>query len=58
MHSVSCANTYHDVTDLISHMMFKNKSLLYLEKGTYFLFDIKKFLNCALDGTFSEGIIT
>ena len=25
MHPVSCANTHHNITDLVSHMMVKNK---------------------------------
>ena len=51
MHALSCTNTYH-VTDLVSHMMVKNKSLVYLENRTCFFYEKEKFLNCALDGTF------
>ena len=52
MHLVSCTNTHRDVTDLVNHGMVKNTKLEYLEKGTYFLYEIKKFIICALDGTF------
>ena len=36
MHSVSWANTHLDTTNLVSHMMVKNKSLVYLEKEHIF----------------------
>ena len=52
MHHISCTNTHRDITDLVNHGMVKNTKLEYLEKGTYFLYEIKKFIICALDGTF------
>ena len=37
------ANTHHDVTDLVNHLMFKNTKLEYLQKGTFLRY--KKILN-------------
>ena len=34
MHLASCANTHHDVTDLVNHGVFKNAKLEYPENGT------------------------
>ena len=34
MHLASCANTHHEVTDLVNHGVFKNAILEYLESGT------------------------
>ena len=34
MNPVSCANTHHDVTDLINHRMVKIQKLEYLEDKT------------------------
>ena len=34
----------------------KIQKLEYLENGTQFFYEIKKFLICALDGTFREVI--
>ena len=34
MHTVSCTNTYQDVTDLVNHGMVKNTKPKYLENGT------------------------
>ena len=56
MHSVSCINTHHDVTDVVNHGMVKNKKKHeYLESGT--LLKINKFLTCASDGTFWEVVV-
>ena len=52
MHLDSCANTHCEVTDLVYHWMVKIQKLEYLENRTYFFYEIKKFLMCALDGTF------
>ena len=56
MYLVSCTNTHGDVTDLVNHGMVKIQKLEYFEKGTKFFCEIKKFLICALDDTFSEVI--
>ena len=34
MHSVSCTNIHHDVTDLVKQGIAKNPNLEYLENGT------------------------
>ena len=57
MHLVSCTNTHHDVTDLVNHGMVRNTKIQkYLENGTYFFYEIKKFLTSGSDDTFLEGI--
>ena len=53
MHPVSFANTNHDVTDLISHEMIKNKKNLNILRTEHnFSTKFKKFLTCASDDTF------
>ena len=54
MHPVLYSNTHHDVTGLVNHGMTKIKTHkpIYLENGTQFSYEIKKFLTCASDDTF------
>ena len=48
MHSPSCINTHHDVTDLVNHGMAKNtKTWIYRERNITFLWN-KKILNLCL----------
>ena len=54
MYPVSCTNTHHDVTDLV---WLKIQKFECLEDGTYFFYEIKKFLTCASDDTFLEAIV-
>ena len=55
MHPVSFANTNHDVTDLISHEMIKNKKNLNILRTEHnFSTKFKKFLTCASDDTFEN----
>ena len=51
MYLVSCANTHHDVIDSVNDGMVKNTKLEYLENGTSFFYEIKKFLICASGDT-------
>ena len=46
MHLISCTNTHRDVTDLVNHGMVKIQTLEYLENGTSFFYETKKFLIC------------
>ena len=52
MYVVSCTNTHHDVTDLVNHGKLKIQKLEYLESGTQFFYEIKKFLTCVSYDTF------
>ena len=52
MYLVLCTNTHRDVTDSVNHVMVENTKLEYLENGTEFFYEVKKFLICALDDTF------
>ena len=52
MHPVLCTNTHYDVTDLVNHGMVKVQKLEYLENGTYFFYETKKFLKLSF---FSGG---
>ena len=51
-HPFSYTNTHHDVINLVNHGMIKIQKLNYLENGTHYLYEIKKFLTCASDDTF------
>ena len=52
MHLVSCTHTHRDVFNLVNHGMIKNtKTWISWERNIIFLRN-KKFLICALDGTF------
>ena len=54
MHPVLCINT-HDFTDLVNHGMVKNtRTWLSQER---ILYETKKFLTYASDGTFWEVIV-
>ena len=44
MHLVSCANTHHDVTDLVIMRWLKIQKLEYLENRTELFYELKKFL--------------
>ena len=57
MQPVSCINTHHDVTDLLSCGIAKNTKLEYLENETSLFYKIKKFSTCASDKTFSVVIV-
>ena len=57
MHSILCTNIHHDVTDLVNHRMVKNTKLEDLENGTWFFYEIEKFLSCASDDTSWEVIV-
>ena len=58
MHSVSCTNTHHDVTDLVNHGMVKNKkNMNILKTECNFFYKIKKILTCASDDTLLEVIV-
>ena len=58
MHPVSCTNTYHNVIDLENHGgCLKIQNVEYLENRTYLFYEIRKFLTCALDNTFSEVFV-
>ena len=56
MHLVSCSNIHCDVTDLVNHGMVKNKKT-WISWERNIIYKIKKFLFCALDGTFWEVIV-
>ena len=43
MHLVSCANTHHDVTDLVIMGWLKIQKLEYLENRTELFYELKKF---------------
>ena len=55
MYLVSCTKTH--VTDWQTMGWLKIEKHEYLENGTYFFYEIKQFLTCASDDTFSEVIV-
>ena len=52
MYPVLCTNTHHGATDLVNMGWLKIQELEYLENGTKFFYEIKKYLTCASDDTF------
>ena len=57
MYLVSCADTHHDVTDLVNHELNKNtKTWISWERNKTFLWN-KKFLTCVSVGTFWEVVV-
>ena len=52
MYPVLCTNTHHDVTIWKIMGWLKIQKLEYLKSGTYFFYEIKKFLTCVSDDTF------